>query len=244
MQSVRDHDLGTLLFPPRDAVIAPIIAAHGTWEPLEVEWLEKHLHPGQTFLNVGANVGYHVVRAARLVGPEGRVIAIEPDPENFAYLELNIAIHGLDNVELHRCAAGSAPAKLRLHRGDDNSGDNRLVPFADASTSVQVRVRRMDELLAGRHIDAALVDTQGWDHEVVAGMSGLRRVPMIVEFVPPWLQERGVDPEQVVRDLQAQGYEVGVLEAGIPPGASPTEVVAGSQNEERMFANLELRPTA
>jgi len=245
LQSVTDHELGTLLFPARDSVMAPAIAATGIWEPLEGRWLERNLRPGHTFLNVGANIGYHVVRASRLVGPGGTVIAVEPDPVNFAFLLANLALHDIHNVVPIRCAAGSEAATMRLHRGDDNSGDNRLTPFQESSSSVKVRVVRMDQLLAGQRIDVALVDTQGWDHEVVAGMSGLFAsglVPMIVEFVPSWLRERGIDPVKVVTDFQNLGYRVGVLEASLSPGASAYEAVAASDNADRYYANLELQP--
>lgn len=126
-----DSDLGTLLFPARDRVMAPAIAATGTWEPLECTWLEKHLQEGQTFLNIGANVGYHVLRASRLVGPTGKVIAIETEPVNFALLLANVAFHDLRNVVPIRCAAGSRSARLRLYRAEDNSGDNRLTRFPE-----------------------------------------------------------------------------------------------------------------
>lgn len=244
IRSVNDRDLGTLLFPPRDEVMAPAIAEYGTWEPLECDWLIRTLKPGDVFLNVGANVGYHVVRAAQLVGESGRVIAIEPDPENFAYLRANVALHGLHNVTAYRCAAGSKPARLRLHRGDNNTGDNRLTEFSESSSSVRVKVRRMDDLLAGQHIDAAIVDTQGWDHEAVAGMAGLDRFPMIVEFVPSWLAERGLDPVQIVRDIQGYGYDVGVLEADLQPGVTAEQAVAASTDldNDRWYSNLELRP--
>ena len=245
LQHATDRELGTLLFPARDRVMAPAIETEGTWEPLESAWLERNLGPGQTFLNVGANVGYHVARASRLVGPAGRVIAVEPDPVNFAFLLANLALHDLRNVVPIRCAAGSQAADVRLYRAGDNSGDNRLSPFPEASTSVDVRVVRMDALLAGQRIDVALIDTQGWDHEVVAGMTGLFAgglLPMIVEFVPSWLRDRGVDPVKVVEGFQLLGYRVGVLEAGLAPGLSAEEAVSASDTAERYYANLELQP--
>jgi FkbM family methyltransferase len=244
IQSVRDDDLGTLLFPGHDRVMVPWITANGSWEPLEREWLEATLRPGNRFLNVGANVGYHVLLASKLVGPEGSVVAVEPDPTNFGFLQANLAIHDVRNVTSLRCAAGSSAGRLKLHRSDDNAGDNRLSPFPESSSSVKVPVKRLDDLLAGQSFDAVLIDTQGWDHEVVAGMTGLLvdgLPPMIVEFVPPWLRERGIDPIGVVEGLQDLGYDVGVLEAGLPPGATAAEVVAASENDRFWFANLELR---
>jgi FkbM family methyltransferase len=247
IQSVCDDDLGTLMFPGHDRVMVPWIAEHHTWEPLERAWLQKTLRLGSRFLNVGANVGYHALLGAKLVGPKGAVVALEPDPVNFAFLQGNLATHDARNVTPLRVAAGSASGDMRLHRSDDNAGDNRLTPFQGASTSVKVPVRRLDDLLAGQFFDAVLIDTQGWDHEVVAGMTGLLAKglpPMIVEFVPSWLRDRGEDPEEIVREFQALGYDVGVLEAELAPGASPDEVVAASENDRWWFANLELQPSS
>ena len=244
-QYANDRHLGTLLFPARDRVMVPAIEADGDWEPLESAWLHRNLRPGQTLLNVGANVGYHVVRASKLVGPTGRVIAVEPDPVNFGFLLANLALQDLRNVVPVWCAAGSEAANLRLYRADDNSGDNRLTPFPEASTSVDVRVERMDTLLAGQRIDLALIDTQGWDHEVVAGMTGLFEeglVPMIVEFTPSWLRDRGIDPVTIVEGFQALGYQVGVLEADLAPGLSAEEAVTASDVPPLYYANLELQP--
>jgi FkbM family methyltransferase len=227
--------------------MVPWIAEHHSWEPLERKWLKSQLRPGNRFLNVGANVGYHTLLGSKLVGPEGSVVALEPDPVNFAFLKMNLAVHDARNVTPLAVAAGSRAGRMQLHRSRDNSGDNRLTPFPEASSSVTVPVHRLDELLAGRTFDVVLIDTQGWDHEVVAGMSGLLAgglPPMIVEFVPSWLRERGEDPEQVVRQMQDLGYDVGVLEADLPPGASASEVVAASDNDQWWFANLELQPSS
>ncbi len=225
--------------------MAPYIRATGTWEPLEVDWLNQNVRRGQIVLNVGANVGYHALRMSRLVGGEGRVIAVEPDPINFNFLLLNVAFHNVGNVSPIQCAAGSTRGTGRLFRGADNPGDNRLVEFKEAMDFTEVPVRRMDDILKGIHIDAVLIDAQGWDHEVVRGMTGLlevHRPPMIVEMVPSWLSDRGIDPVGEVRFLQELGYRVGVLEAGLAPGASAEEVVAACTDSGtgRWFANLNL----
>jgi FkbM family methyltransferase len=240
VQSVRDTDLGTLLFPNHDNVMAPLIDLHGTWEPEERAWLEKTLETNGVFLNVGANVGYHAVIASKLVGPGGRVFAVEPDPVNFQFLLANLVIHDVRNVTAIECAAGSRRESLPLYRGDRNVGDNRLVAFPESPASVKVRVRRLDELLPGVVLDAALIDTQGWDDEVVAGMGSLLDglPPMLVEFTPAWVRERGLDPTVVVEGFQRLGYQVRLL--GGPAGASAAEVVSAAESEPFAYANLEL----
>jgi hypothetical protein len=92
---VRDRVLGELLFPPSDRVIAPRIAQEGVWEPLEGYWLRRHLEPGSSFLNVGANVGYFCLLAAAIGGPTTRITAVEPNSDNVEFLRANLAAHGV-----------------------------------------------------------------------------------------------------------------------------------------------------
>jgi predicted O-methyltransferase YrrM len=67
-----------------DEVIRPALEADGRWEPAECAFLRAHLRRGAAFLDVGANIGYMTVLGARACGPDGRVIAIEPEPRNVA----------------------------------------------------------------------------------------------------------------------------------------------------------------
>jgi hypothetical protein len=64
--------------------------------------------------------------------------------------------------------------------------------------------------------------------------------PMIVEFIPPWLRERGVDPVQVVEGFQRLGYDIAVPQAGLASGANAAEVVSTSDSQQWGSANLEL----
>ena len=107
-QSVEDAELGSLVFPGHDRVMTSWIAEHGEWEGHEREFLVRTVKPGCTFLNVGANVGYHALFASRLVGPTGRVFAVEPDPAAYQCLLANLADHDAGNVTAIECAAGSA----------------------------------------------------------------------------------------------------------------------------------------
>jgi FkbM family methyltransferase len=241
-QSVEDAELGSLVFPGHDRVMTSWIAEHGEWEGHEREFLVRTLKPGGTFLNVGANVGYHALFASRLVGPAGRVFAVEPDPAAYRCLLTNLADHGAENVTAIECAAGSAAGMLALYRSFHNAGDNRLTPFEDGASPVKVRVRRLDEVLAGVELDAVLIDTQGWDHEVVAGMGRLldERPPVLVEFWPGLLVELGVDPVAVVEGYQRLGYDVTVPQVGLAAGTSAGEVAAAVANAPAGFANLEL----
>lgn len=68
------------------------------FEPEVTEVFLSHVMPGDVVLDIGAHIGYYTVLAARSVGNEGRVIAFEPDPQNYSLLVKNVAKNGYRNV--------------------------------------------------------------------------------------------------------------------------------------------------
>src|SRR4051812_25889815 len=75
--------------------LAPL---HGGWERRAQALLRKHLRPGDTVYDVGANYGMHTLLMARCVGPKGKVFAFEPVPAIRAELEKNIQLNGFRHV--------------------------------------------------------------------------------------------------------------------------------------------------
>jgi len=155
--------------------------ALGTTEPAVQDALEGLLHAGDIFYDIGANVGFFTVLAARLVGPGGRVVAFEPLPANVAALRRNLALNGFANAVVVEAAAGVAggtadlvpeeePTWARLagmERGSDAPPD----PSAGA---VRVRVVSVDETVeAGAAPPPTLVkiDVEGAELDVVSGMA-------------------------------------------------------------------------
>lgn len=89
-----DTDVGSLYAHEGDAVLAPALRQDGRWEPQESDFLRATLRRGDTFLDVGANIGYLTLLGAAAVGPEGTVLAIEPEPRNVSLLRANIWRNG------------------------------------------------------------------------------------------------------------------------------------------------------
>jgi FkbM family methyltransferase len=79
----------------------------GRWEPVITECFRRMLAPGDTFVDVGANIGYYSLLASRIVGSQGHVYSIEASPTIFPLLQGNIALNHAANVEIiHAIAAG------------------------------------------------------------------------------------------------------------------------------------------
>ena len=164
------------------------------------------------FVDVGAHVGKYTILAARLLGSGGRVVAIEPDPSNFAALTSNVALNGLDNVQAFNVGCWSSDGEKILHRQLGNLGGHSFIDSTEGE-AISVPVRTLDGLLAeagANHVDAMKLDVQRAESEVLLGarstLQANRRVTVFFE-------ESG-DPQAAssIRMLRALGFVVDRLD--------------------------------
>lgn len=106
-------------------------------EPEQGHRMVRSLRPGDTFFDVGANVGYYSLLASRIVGERGRVIAFEPLLDNVAYLSKHVRLNHLANVDVLAVACSDANGIVTFARGangalgkiaENGSGGDMLVP--------------------------------------------------------------------------------------------------------------------
>jgi FkbM family methyltransferase len=197
----------------------PFLEERGTWEPEEGGLLATFFRPGLRFLDVGANVGYFSLLAAKNC-PDAMIHAFEPHPLTSTILELNAWECGAD-ITPHALALSDGDRILALSTADSNLGDTRS--RADARGTMLAPAAPLDEVLPNAVFDLVKIDVQGFELEAVSGMVGmLRRSPavtVVAEFWPSALRERDVDPVQVLNgyrhlDLQIRthvGNDLAVL---------------------------------
>src|SRR6266705_2682698 len=164
------------------------------------------------FVDVGAHIGKYTILAARLLGSGGRVVAIEPDPSNFAALTTNVALNRLDNVRAFNVGCWSSDGEKVLHRQLGNLGGHSFVDSTEGG-AISVPVRTLDSLLAeagATQVDAMKLDVQRAESEVLLGASSTlqanRRVTVFFE-------ESG-DPQTAssIRMLRTLGFVVNRLD--------------------------------
>lgn len=138
--------------------------------------LTDRLRPGDVFLDVGASIGFFTLMAARLVGPEGLVYAVEPVASNADAIETNARINHLGNVRTVRAAAGARNGQgmlfLARHAGGATLSEADRPP--DLVGEVSVPVVSLDQLIAdGRMRPPSLVkiDVEGAELAVLEGMA-------------------------------------------------------------------------
>src|ERR1700759_4504087 len=87
---------GGFMFNRNDAYIGRSLDLYGEWCDFEIQLLSRFINPGDTVVDVGANIGTHTVAFANLVGAGGVVPAFEPQRRLFQMLSGNVALNALD----------------------------------------------------------------------------------------------------------------------------------------------------
>lgn len=184
----------------------------GCYERWETRVVRTHLRPGMTFVDVGANVGYFTVLAARQVGPSGHVFAVEPSPYAADLLRETLARNGLHHVRLSRCGLGAREDHLKLSIPARGNHTPTLLT-SDGDDGIVVPVRRLDDCLAEwscNHVDLLKLDVEGFESHVLDGANEslarhrIRRI--LCEFNQTWLRRAGSSSADLHRRLLGLGF--------------------------------------
>lgn len=194
----------------QDTGVSAELFSDGMHEPACTYVMCHALSPGMTVVDVGSNLGYYALLEAYLVGEQGRVVAIEPSPNNAAILRKNVEHNQLTNVEVHELAVGETEGTSTLYLFEQSNWLS-LLPHKGFTGQVEVPVRRLDDVLAGEpRVDMVRMDIEGYECRVIDGMRrtlAQHRPLLMVE-----LHASLVGPEEVVgflRTMQTLGYTVG-----------------------------------
>jgi FkbM family methyltransferase len=197
----------------------------GRYYDLELQLLlDAVLKPGNTFVDVGANVGYMTLHAASRVAPGGRVISFEPQPRCCQKLRRNLELNDIEHVELFNCGLGEREDKLELKVLGGGSIMSSFCSDEKAGTNVreriEVEVHRGDDLVFDRVVGNLTLkaDVEGFEVYVLRGLErtiGRYRPPILVEVNPEFLRRAGTsDVEQFAffKDRGYTGYVVSLRE--------------------------------
>ncbi len=148
--------------------------AKGINEPPIQNALAEHLKPGDTIFDIGANVGFFSLIAARLVGPTGKVYSFEPVPANAAAIRRNAGLNGF-SIDVMETAVGDSTGEIELVLTRHPGGASIIAdtPSHDISGRLRVPVTRIDDLVAEGRIDVPAfvkIDVEGAEAAVLRGM--------------------------------------------------------------------------
>ena len=190
----------------------------GVWEPELSAFIAAGLAPGDGFLDVGANVGYFSVLAARHVGETGSVVAIEPSPSVFALLEENVRLNAAgEAIRLVNAAAGSNVGSVPIYSGPSHN--------IGLTTTVAERGFELEGVVPSAPLDAMLrpeetaalrmikIDVEGREPDVFRGMEEIIRrsrddLELVIELSPDWWSDSTADVGVVLQPFVDDGFNI------------------------------------
>lgn len=187
-----------------------MLYATGEYESETSLLIQRLLRPGDTMLDVGANIGYFTILGARAAGVRGRVVAFEPMPQVRQRLERNIALNRVTNVVVRSEALSDTPGPSTFYAGPaDDTGLASLRPL-DGSTQVDVMRARFDDIWnPSDRVALVKIDVEGAEMAAIGGMTEClkRDAPhVILEVTDGYLRAMGSSADALVAHLLGFGY--------------------------------------
>jgi FkbM family methyltransferase len=153
----------------------------GVWEPSITAYMTRALAPGDIVIDIGANVGYDTLLASHLVGPAGKVHAIEASPYVHHLLTENLALNQTANVTTYRAAVCASDCSVNVFLHDPaNLGGTTIMPRVALRRAVTIEatvpgrpltaIIPEDVILGARLIK---IDVEGSEFPVVQGFANL-----------------------------------------------------------------------
>ena len=223
-----------------DLTLAPHLVQDGFWEWWNTRFLATNLRPGETVIDAGAGIGYFTLLAADLVGPQGRVLALEPNPQSAALLRRNLELNGFAgrSTVVEAAVAPGTARLLRLVVPPDSPIDAHILPEdlaeaspprpAEARGSLLVRRTQLDDLDAGA-VDFIRLDVGDAMESAWGGMQRLladRPALRLLMILDP---ARMAQPAGFLDQLAARFPLRRVQPDGTAAPCTAAEVLAGGQ---------------
>jgi FkbM family methyltransferase len=200
---------------PADHLIGASVIASASYESHVIERFASALHSGAYVLDVGANIGLYTMKAAAIVGKQGRVVAVEPLPQNHSALYAGIIGNEYSNVEVLPFAASDKPGLAAVICAPDSSNGIICADGGSRSEKSFVPTHRLDDVLSTLpRLDVVKIDIEGHEPLAWRGMTSLleRHRPCIFsEFSPIAMRNVGQSAEDYLRLLFVYAPTVSVL---------------------------------
>ncbi|PZD72377.1 hypothetical protein C1752_03605 [Acaryochloris thomasi RCC1774] len=205
-----DQEITLAVEPSFRSIVTSVLLAEGDWFEDEMEFWRHWLQPGMTVIDVGANVGVYTFSAAKRVGSEGRVIAVEPFSGCIRCLEETRLVNQFDWVTIYAGAASdrNGTSYLSLNSASEL---NELVAEENAPDGAEkVNCFTLDEICNRENlqqIDFLKIDAEGHELSVLAGSKTL-----LAKFKPIILYENIAGSQgsnlEVTNYLKKEGYQI------------------------------------
>jgi len=188
-------------------------------EIYETELFEKSIKPDSIVMDIGANVGWYTLRAARLA-VKGRIYAFEPEPKGYALLLRNIDINGFTNVVPVQKAVSNKVGKIKLFVGGrwgGNSISDKNAPRLSGSIEVETTTLNnfCETVAKDNRVDVIKMDAEGAEGLIVEEGKRIlqnNNLKIFMGLHPNTLECVGTDLEKLLEKLLELGFRISLID--------------------------------
>lgn len=222
---------------PSDYAISVHLMFDGYWEMWLTEEIARTVQPGMVAADIGANLGYFTLLMADLVGPQGRVVAFEPNVQVTALLRRSLHANGFeDRVTIAPDPLGrTSGERVNLYFNPEQAGGAFVTSGErdDFSVGVAMTTRRFDDHPDAMRVAFAKIDAEGSEEAIWAGMAGSLAGAALRTVVMEYCGCRYSDPPGFVAAMTAHGFTLALLEPdrGIVPVTAEQLLAADPMRE-------------
>jgi FkbM family methyltransferase len=200
----------------------------GSYAPLVIAAMKRHLKPGDVFLDVGANIGYLSAIAAGIVGAQGQVHAFEPVPAYFNRLQRLAELNPSFRIVVNACGAGELSGLCTIYVTREPGQHTMVASYKNGpeiTATLEVPVIRLDTYIAARRIGRVAmikIDAEGFELPILQGLQGYfkgtsHRPPVICEIAPRAYPLMGKTLSHLKDHMEKFGYTARDLIDGVTP---------------------------
>ena len=173
---------------------------------IEIEdFVYDYLKNGDTFVDVGSNIGLITLTAALKVG-SGEVYSIEPHPTIFLNLKGNIELNNFNNIHIFNTALGNKNGKINF----SNSRSDSMNSILEDNSGISVPICKLDDLSIGSSIALIKIDVEGYEKFVLLGSSNYLKITKCVVFesIEKLYKKYNYTHEDVFNILLNEGFKL------------------------------------
>jgi FkbM family methyltransferase len=207
----------TLLVSLEDEGISRTLFVNNVHEQYSTNKFLKNIKESYVHLEIGANIGYYALMAAKNVGSRGKIISLEPNKNNMKLLKANVIINNYtDNFEYFDYAASSSDGEKDFYitnKSNTCSFIERNDKYIFTKDICKVQTITLDNLLNNQHIDYFRMDVEGYEFEVLKGMRSIlsrKKSPIgcFIEVHSEILKDLGYSAKEFIQYLENFNYDV------------------------------------
>jgi len=208
-------------------------------DAFEISLLKRYIKPGDTVLDIGANIGFYTGLLSEITGPKGEVHAFEPDVTNYRHLAARIGT--TPGVFINNKAVASRTEKLKIYTSKQLNVDHRTYKPDDYDQEIEIDAIALDEYLSGKRVNFVKMDIQGFEMSAAQGMRSVLQQPslyMLSEFWPYGMRKAGSSVLDYYRLLKGYGFYIYLIRDKALHELSEVEVQGFAGLPESTYMNI------